>query len=271
MIGKGGPSDVITMISYTFEDILTALKAIKLKEGQDVFVHSNLGYFGKLQGAENAQELCEAFTDAFLQTIGKTGTLILPAFTYSFCHGEVYDACTTPTKCGMFPEYLRNRMDARRSYDPNFSVVAVGARAEEYTAQWTHEAFGEGSFWERFLANDGQIVCMNFDCGSTFVHYVERVNQVPYRYNKAFNDTMVVEGKEARDYAVHYVYDNTRPQDGPEFSRLDALVRQQPFFFRAALGRGNLLHFPAQEYKALITETLKKRPYFLTKTEEREE
>ena len=112
---------------------------------------------------------------------------------------------------------------------------------------------------------------MNFDCGSTFVHYVERVNQVPYRYNKAFNGTMVVEGKEARDYAVHYVYDNTRPQDGPEFSRLDALVRQQPFFFRAALGRGNLLHFPAQEYKALITETLKKRPYFLTKTEEREE
>lgn len=259
------------MTSYTFDDILAALKTVRVEKGQDVFIHSNLGYFGKLQGANSAQDLCEAFADAVLDAVGPQGTLILPTFTYSFCHGELYDARTTPTKCGMFPEYLRRRPDAMRSDDPNFSVAAVGARAEEYTAQWTHEAFGPGSFWERFLKRDGKILCMNFDCGSTFVHYVERVQRVPYRYNKAFNGVLLVNGRQVRDYAVHYVYDNTRPQDAPDFSRLDALVRQQAFFSRAALGRGNLLSFPAREYMELILATLKSRPYFLTKTEDREE
>lgn len=252
------------MAAYTYHDILEALKAVKLSEGDDVFVHSNIGFFGKLEGANSADDLCKAFVEAFMDIIGKTGTLVLPTFTYSFCHDEVYDPATTPTKCGMLPEYLRRHPQARRSNDPNFSVVAIGARAEEYTRDWAHEAFGQGCFWEHFLRNEGRIVCMNFDCGSTFVHYVERMNNVPYRYNKAFNGIMCLNGKERRDYAVHYVYDNAQPQDAPDFSRLDEIVRKQTFFSQIKLGKGSILQFPAKEYAEVISAALKEDPFFLT-------
>lgn len=253
--------------SYTFDDLISALCGIGLGDGDDVFIHSNLGFFGRPGEVSSPDQMCALFVRAIREVIGSQGTLILPTFTYSFCHGEVYDPWETPTGCGMFPEYLRKQPGTLRSDDPNFSVAAVGKNALLYTQRWSHEAFGEGCFWEKFLEQRGRIACFNFDCGSTFVHYVEHQNQVSYRYNKAFNGVICKNGKTMRDYAVHYVYDKDRPQDEPCFTRLDALIRTQPFFKAAALGRGEMLSFPAKDYAEIIAETLKKRPRFLTREE----
>lgn len=255
---------------YTYDDLLTALRNAGLCAGDDVFIHSNLGFFGRLAGASSSRQLCDLFIKAILTVVGPKGTLIAPSFTYSFCHGEIFDPETTPSQCGMLPENLRMRPTALRSGDPNFSVVAEGENAAFYTKSWCHEAFGPGSFWEKLLSKNGRIACFNFDCGSTFVHYAEHQNKVSYRYNKAFNGVYIADGKEMRDYAVHYVYDTDRPQDGPCFSRLDQIVRRQPFCSVAPLGRGELLSFPAQDYLELITKTLKTRPRFLTREEEYE-
>ncbi len=255
---------------YTYDELLAALRGAGLCAGEDVFIHSNLGFFGRLEGARSPQELCSLFIKAVLTVVGPKGTLIAPSFTYSFCHGTVFDPDATPSQCGMLPEGLRARPAALRSGDPNFSVVAEGENAAFYTKSWSHEAFGAGSFWEKFLSKNGRIACFNFDCGSTFVHYAEHQNKVSYRYNKAFNGVYVSGGQRVRDYAVHYVYDTDRPQDGPCFTRLDKLVRRQPFFGAAPLGRGEIVSFPAAAYLELITKTLKARPRFLTREEDDE-
>lgn len=256
--------------AYTYNDLLSALRDAGLRESEDVFIHSNIGFFGRLEGVSSSQELCDRFICALHEVLGPKGTLIVPTFTYSFCHEEIYDPDTTVSQCGMLAETVRKRPTSLRSADPNFSIAAEGENALFYTKTWSHEAFGAGSFWEKLLSVNGRIACFNFDCGSTFVHYAEHLSGVSYRYNKAFNGISIQNGKRIRDYAVHYVYNLERPQDAPCFSRLDDLVRQQPFCQIAPLGRGEMLSFPARDYLELITKTLKERPRFLTQEEENE-
>lgn len=253
--------------SYTYQDICAALHSAGIGEGDSLFIHSNIGFFGTLEGANDPAGLCGQFVGAIREVLGKEGTLIVPTFTYSFCHAEIFDPDRTASGCGLLAEYVRTIPGALRSMDPNFSVAAMGRLAKYYTDAWPHEAFGADSFWERLLKQNGRIACFNFDGGSTFVHYVERCCNVPYRYNKAFNGVMIQDGKEYRDYAVHYVYAQEHPEDGPYFERLDKLLREQAFCHRESLGRGSILSFPVKEYKQFIEEILAMRPRFLTKGE----
>lgn len=252
------------MKSYQYTDIKEALLSTGIKKDDSIFIHSNIGYFGKLIGCSSADKLCEAFFNSFMDILGENGTLVVPTFTYSFCHGEIYDIDKTTTQCGIFAEYIRKYPGSIRSLDPNFSVAAYGKEAVFFTQNHAHESFGNNCFWERFLSKNGKIVCLNFDSGSTFIHYLEKLCNVSYRYNKAFNGIIQQNGKLIRDYAVHYVYDLNKPETSPNFSKLDIICKQAGITHTAPLGRGIIHTMSTPEYSHLIKEYLKKDPFFLT-------
>lgn len=252
------------MYSYTYMDILNALKNAGLGKDDSVFIHSNLGFFGQAENVHSAEELAKIFFDAMKECVGANGTIITPAFTYSYCHGELYNPKSTPTKCGMLPEYMRVQDDCIRSNDPNFSIVAWGKNKVYFTENPTHESFGINSFWERLLKKHGKILCMNFDCGSTFIHYVEKVCKVPYRYNKAFNGESILDGKKIKDYYVHWVYDMEKPQDGASMEKLSSLCIKNGIATTVKLGRGNMHLMETESYFNFIQKHLLIEPYFLT-------
>lgn len=248
---------------YTRQELENCLKEIGIVSGDNLFIHSNIGFFGRMEGVNSANDLCENFIIALKNVVSESGTFVLPTFSYSFCHNEVYNPSTTKSKCGMLTEYAIRQKDMIRSLDPNFSIVAWGKLADRYTENPTHESFGRGSFWERLLESGGKIVCMNFDCGSTFIHYVERANSVPYRFNKAFNGTIHLDdGTEWRDYAVHYVFEGDK--DYPDCTRLDKKCREIGLCKTANLGKGTILAMDVNEYYELICDTLHNYPRFLT-------
>lgn len=250
---------------YQYQDVVEALKNVGLQNGDTVFIHSNIGFYGRMEGADNADALCGGFFQALKEVVGLDGTIVVPTFSYSFCHSEEYHVNTTPSGCGMFSEYVRKQEDVIRSMDANFSVAAWGKLKEYYTRDCAHESFGKGSFFERFHLQHGKILCMNMDCGSTFVHYLEKLRDVPYRYNKAFNGEMWdQEENYARDYFVHYVYALEKPEDGPFFGRLDKKCHEQGVCVTASLGKGTMLLMESDTYANLIFETLKTEPRFLT-------
>lgn len=256
------------MYDYTKNDIEESLKMTGIQKGDEVFIHSNLGFFGKLENCTNKEYLCETFLTAIQNVIGENGTIIVPTFSYSFCKGELFEPQKTKSGCGMFAEYIRKQKDAVRSMEPNFSVASLGAN-NSYLEQIGHEAFGKNSFWEKWNdGNRGKILNLNFDCGSTFVHFIEHENDVPYRYNKSFNGEILLEdGKKKRDYYVHYVYDKEREIDAPNFSRLDQLCKTEKICKSAKLGKGNINVMNTNQYFEYISKILKVRPRFLTNVE----
>lgn len=251
--------------AYRYKDLIEALASVGVGCGDKLFIHSNIGFFGKAEGVEDADALARFFLNALKETVGENGTIVCPSFTYSFCHNEIFDPKATATKCGMLPEYMRREPDVVRSLDPNFSIVAWGKDALMFTEVRTHESFGEGSFWERLLDTpQSRILCMNFDCGSTFVHYVEKKANVPYRYNKAFNGIMQVDGQETRDYFVHWVYDMEKPEDAAYMGRLTEFCKAEGICRTAGLGRGIMNCMDTKIYYEFINDKLNKYPRFLT-------
>ncbi len=251
--------------NYNKQDIVSALSAVGIGEGDDVFIHSNLGFYGVLEGCKSADDLCSTFIEAIRDVIGENGTIICPTFSYSYCHNEVYNPTTTGTTCGMLSEYLIRNYPQNRTLDPNFSVCGLGGRMEEYKSCNIHEAFGKDCFFERFMSHNGKILCLNFDAGSTFVHYIERANNVSYRYNKAFNGQTVVADRMYRDYAVHFVFEGE--DDGPCMERVDELCRANAICKETTLGRGTVLASPSKKYFEFFSKLLVDRPRVLCKRE----
>lgn len=255
--------------NYTYSDIVDTFKNVGLSRGDVVFTHTNLGFCGRLKGCVSMDELCDTFRRAFVKAIGDEGTLVVPTFSYSFCRKEAFDVRHTPTTCGAFSEYIRTYPDAMRSEDANFSVCALGRKAEEFTRDMPELSFGPQSFWERLHAAGGKICNINFDAGSTFIHYVERCLKVAYRYDKCFDGTfMNADGVESARRYCHFVYDLERPQDSYNPEGLAVLLQSRGLLARANLGKGRVTCLSAQELYCFVEEALRSRPRLLTKIEE---
>ena len=73
---------------YEYNDIVYALRNVGLEKGDSVFIHSNLGFFGKMKDATVSDDYNNFFKNAIFEIIGENGTLITPTFSFSFCNSS---------------------------------------------------------------------------------------------------------------------------------------------------------------------------------------
>jgi aminoglycoside 3-N-acetyltransferase len=249
---------------YTKDDIVKSLKAVGLKKGDTVFSHSNIGFFGQLAGASYPADYGETFLSAFLEVIGDKGNICVPVFTYSFCKNQPFDPLTTPSEMGILAEYIRTHPSALRSIDSNFSVAVIGGNAKDLTQDVPEHSFGKNSFWDRLLGYGGKICNMNFDAGSTFLHYVEKDLSVPYRFDKAFYGKSLLNGKWTDKKYIHFVRHLDKPEWDTSMEKFDKLAREEGIVSETVLGRGSVILTSVKEVYLFIKEKVALNPYFLT-------
>ena len=250
---------------YTKNDLAEALAAVGLRRGDVVFSHSNVGFFGIPESGKDPDSVFKTIYGAFRQVIGEEGTLVVPAYTYSFCVMKPFDPDNTPSTCGLFTELVRLQPDARRSLDPIFSVAAIGRLSDELTRDAPAECFGPDSFWARFLEKDGIICNLNFDASSTFIHFVEKSLGVPYRYDKLFTGDLIVRGHRWKSSAIYSVQDLSNPSTVVAPEPFDQLARERGLAKSAPVGRGSVVAIRAADCFQLLRNQLQKEPWFLTK------
>lgn len=249
---------------YNRSQMGKALEEAGLKRGDVVFSHSNVGYFGYPEEGRTPEAVFRTILDAFLDVIGEEGTLVVPTFTYSFPKQQPFNPDHTPSDCGVFTEMLRRHPGACRSCDPIFSVAALGRLAKELTANVPLECFGKDSFWDRFLRQEGIICNLNFDAGSTFIHYVERCLNVPYRYDKLFTGVLIKNNRASKSAAIFFCQDFSNPDTVSVFEPFDELAKRKKALQFVPVGRGAIVTIRAADVYRLIEEELKENPWFLT-------
>ncbi len=250
---------------YTRSSFSGALVNIGIKRRDIVFTHSNIGFFGVPKGGNSILNVFKTIFNSFFDVIGSEGTLVAPTFTYSFPNGKVFDPDNTPSDCGIFSEMLRKYPEACRSKDPCVSVAAVGGRAEEMTQNVPENAYGPGSFFDRFFRANGVVCNMNFDAASTLVHYVERALEVPYRYDKTFTGIMRENGVDREKKSTIFV-NYLAKGNKVKFEPFDRLAREKGLYKTCAVGRGFVGAIKARDTFDLIQKTLPERPWFLAET-----
>lgn len=252
---------------YSNKDLSVALTQLPLEQGDIIFTHSNLGFFGRPEGISGSAQLCEMFFEAIMARLGNKGTIVVPTFTYSFPRKQVFDPLKSSSAMGMFAEWVRCHPGSVRSEDPCYSVTAIGSNAADLVGNVPPNSFGDHSFFDRFYQAGGKVLNMNFDAGSTLIHYIERKLDVPYRFDKTFEGVIVSNGRPlpaSSTIWVRYMSDNALEFDSKPF---DKLARENGVFHVNSLGRGEIGLISAKDTYKLINDTLPKRPWFLTKAE----
>lgn len=248
---------------YSYDDIVKCLKEVGLVNGDKIFIHSNLGFFGKLKDSSSSEDYYKKFKNAITEIIGKSGTMIVPTFSYSFTNNDIFDPNKTPSACGIFSEMVRKDPEAIRSLDPNFSISAIGSDAKFFTENSPDHSFGPNSFWDRFLKKNGKICNFNFDSGSTFFHYVEKTLNVPYRYDKKFSGTILLNKKNIETTQIHFVFDHDKKNLWPNFEKFHQKAKNLGLVKIVNLGKGQITCISVKDTFVLIQNELKNDPAFL--------
>lgn len=249
---------------YTKHDIVNALHDVGVTQGDALFIHSNIGFLGRLEDAHDPASFYAIFKQALIQVVGQEGTIVVPTFSYSFCKKQEFNKDHTPGVCGFLSEAVRQDPEALRSDDANFSVAALGRLADYFTKQMPEYSFGKDSFWERFLKQGGKFCNINFDAGSTFIHYVERELAVPYRFDKPFQGVAVTGVTREHKTFYHFCYDLAQTEHAPYFERFDRYVKDHTIARTANLARGQVVMIGAQDTFDAIAQGLAQDPFFLT-------
>ncbi len=162
--------------------MIDQLRALGVRAGSDLLVHSSLRSLGPLEGG------AETVIRSLLGAVGEEGTLLLPGLSYRTVHAAhpVFDLLETPVCVGALPEYFRRRAGTQRSIHPTHSVCGLGRRAAVLLAehQLDHSPCGRHSPYYKLKEEGGQILFIG--CGlrpNTSMHGVEELSEPPYLFN----------------------------------------------------------------------------------------
>ncbi|KZM49936.1 AAC(3) family N-acetyltransferase [Labrenzia sp. OB1] len=252
--------------SYTADDLSEAVSRCGIKSGDVIFVHSNVGYSGRMEGARSLDELCGRTVDALFDVIGPEGTLVVPTFSYSFGSDKPerrFEPAVTPSACGSLSEYVRKLPQACRSVEPMFSVAAVGSMKKQLTEDVSKDCFGRGSFWERFLDVGGKVCNINFDAGSTFIHYVERQLNVPYRQDRGMLGEIWNGVSWQPSEVIFFCRDMKDTGAVAKFELFNKLAREAGIVAIQPVGRGSVVVITARDKQQFMSRQIRKTPNFL--------
>jgi aminopeptidase-like protein/aminoglycoside N3'-acetyltransferase len=177
----------------TKKHVLQGLAASGLRAGDTVLLQVSLRNLGPMDPAVSVLELSDELLSAVLQLIGSEGTLLVPAFTFSFDRLEEFDPGGSPAVSGPwsetaeFPELVRRCPNAVRSCDPLYSISGIGRLAGQLLSKLPNTSFGRDSVFERLLRSEAKLCLIGVDLqDAVLVDFVEESAFVQWRYKKLF-------------------------------------------------------------------------------------
>lgn len=137
------------------------LAELGLKEGDSLILHSSFLSLGHVKGGP------ETVIDAFLETLGTKGTLVVPTF----------------GAFGILADLLKNRPEAEKSFCNGANVAAIGGSASKLCHEhWKAETLhGKDTPYTRLAEIGGYVCLLGVDQDrNTTLHSVETILKQPY-------------------------------------------------------------------------------------------
>jgi FkbH-like protein len=196
--------------------------------------------------------------------VGEGWTVALPAFTFAFCGGGLFDRQASPSEVGALADWmLKGLVGARRTDHPIYSFVVQGPRADAILACRSETTFGPGSPFELFEREDATIVMLGCGWGyCTLFHRYEELAGVPYRYFKRFEGKADTGGGIEPASATMFVRDlELDPQN--EYAGPVAALRSEGAIRSAPLWRAEVEAAAAADLARVAAAQLQADPFAL--------
>jgi aminopeptidase-like protein/aminoglycoside N3'-acetyltransferase len=250
---------------YGWRDLVQALRLAGICSGDVVLFHISHGSLGEAESASSVAVQTHFLKSALHEAVGQLGTILLPAFSFSFQNHQPFDLQHSPAVAGEwsssldFLEYFRSLPGVVRSADPIYSLVGLGPRAQELLQNLPHTSFGKDCVYERLHRAGGKVCTIGGAlAASPYVHYVEESIDAPHRYKKLFTGAMVRNGDSRRlGWIANIPVSSALPMDG----RLEPVVRSATQCRIAPVGRGEVVAMDCQSLYEAVSTSVNSRPY----------
>jgi aminoglycoside 3-N-acetyltransferase len=133
--------------------------------------------------------------DKLIDKLGKNGTLIIQTFNWDFCKLKDYDILNSKSETGSLGSIALKRDDFVRTNHPIYSFAVTGKYKKELKSLTNKGAFDKESPFNFLFEKKAKMIILDLPLQNsfTFVHYVEELESVNYRYNKSFTSKYVNE------------------------------------------------------------------------------
>lgn len=166
------------MNMITANDLMQDFVRAGIKSGDHIIMHSSFKKVGPVQHGP------AAVINALLKTIGSTGNLLVPTYTYSLpiWNAEPFDVRYSASRVGAITEEVRKRTAAIRSFHPTHSVCAIGPDAPAVTLNHLHATpLGVGSPLDRMRRMNAKVLMLGtFQDTNSSLHLCEELHNLPY-------------------------------------------------------------------------------------------
>jgi len=200
-----------TGIDVTNIDLNNTLKKLEAEKCDILYVHSSLS-FGVPNPKLKKKEILQAIVDVLLSLEVKT--ICMPTFTFSFCNELPYDPAISCSKMGALNEFFRKQPNAIRSLDPLMSVAMIG-EDKDLVRGIGHNSCGANSTFDKIRHRDNvKFLFLGPKIGDclTYMHYLEWLYSVNYRYERNFIGNVVVNGiSTIEEYNLFVRYNSVVP------------------------------------------------------------
>lgn len=195
----------------TNKSMMETLLSLGADKCDILYIHTSLSF-----GTPNPDLKKKAMLGELLNVIKELGvkTVCMPTFTFSFCNGLDYNPATSASRMGVLNEFFRKQEGVIRSADPLMSVALLGEDKDLVTGVG-HVSCGENSTFDKLRhRNNVKFLFLGPKIGDclTYMHYMEWLYSVDYRYNRVFRGNVIIGDKTSvEEYALFVRYKSVVP------------------------------------------------------------
>ena len=189
--------------------ITTALKILNERSrDRPILLHTDLGFiFRKYAESYSKRETSKDFCDALRHQLSASN-IFIPTYNYNFCSNLCFKPFEDESDLGALSNYVLSEFISSRTIVPIYSHCDIAGKTPESDLVFNNKcAFGKSSFFDWFTQHDGIVVF--WGCSpqesNTFLHHIERLCCVPYRYEKKFDGIISTPTKISEVEFISYV------------------------------------------------------------------
>lgn len=243
----------------TAESLYNNLLDLGAHDADVLFIHTSLNF-----GLPNPEIKNKELLGILLEILRglKVPTMCMPTFTFSFPNGKVYDPATSKSRMGVLNEFFRKQEGVVRSLDPLMSVALEGEKKSLVT-DLGNDSTGENSTYDKIHYTDGvKFLFMGPRIGDcfTYMHYLEWLYSVDYRYVRTFLGKVIENGEEKSVAQNLFVrYNGVTPNDFSFIYEAEMIARGAAK--RSKLGNGYISVVDEKQASEIYKENLIKDPH----------
>ena len=225
-------------------------------------IHTDLARIGLIGSIKKHHDMLKDHYDYLIEAIGPDREVIFPTFNYDFPKTKIYNVISDPCQVGILNEHIRKLNAAERTLTPIFNFVILNRQM--FTLSCSKNVFGSNSIFGQLAKYHGQVCFLGslFKSSNTFIHYIEELSEVPYRYLKRF-EGVVIHPTGKKEVEILY---RVRPlQKIIEYDRdkIENELANHKIIKYFRLGNGFSIRYDAFSAAKLFKDLLSANPFFL--------